>query len=158
MISLSLTNHYHPCSIFYVINKYYQKNSDIELFLPGISYIHYIFLVYLMFYILNRQIEYISRLDFLWASKLKQERREARLMREVNQLLLKNILPIHVAQKFLTNPEQTNTLYYEPYESCAVMFAAIPNFFKFYSENKENDDGLEYLYLLNEIICEFDKV
>lgn len=111
-----------------------------------------------MFHVLDRQIEYLSRLDYLWSTKLKIERARAKLMREVNQLLLKNILPIHVANRFLANPEQTRELYYETYTSCAVMFAAIPNFFKFYSETPETEHGLQYISLLNDIICEFDKV
>ncbi|KAH9413544.1 hypothetical protein DERP_008022 [Dermatophagoides pteronyssinus] len=176
--TISLIIHLHPCSIFLRIDRFYQlprnehydqqqqqtlfeKNQQQffgDLLTPTMSHLHYLFIVYLMFHVLDRQIEYISRLDFLWAHKLKRERREARLMREVNQLLLKNILPIHVAQKFLTNPEQANSLYYEPYDSCAVMFAAIPNFFRFYTETKDNDDGLQYLYILNDIICEFDKL
>lgn len=95
------------------------------------------------------------------------------LMREVNQILLKNILPIGLAQKFLTNPDQSTELYYESYSSCAVMFAAIPNFFKFCNDGNEirrnstngrqgtlkNDDGcLQFILMLNDIICEFDKV
>lgn len=129
-----------------------------DLFTPSITHLQYLFIVYLMLYVLDRQIEYISRLDFLWSSKLKMERAEAKLMREVNQLLLKNILPIHVANRFLQDPEQITTLYYETYSSCAVLFAAIPNFFQFYSESSETYDGLQYLSVLDEIICEFDKV
>lgn len=177
LASISFVSYLHPCSIFLRIDRFYQLPREPgqliyeqnhqqqqqqqflgDLLTPTMSHLHYLFIVYLMFHVLDRQIEYISRLDFLWAHKLKRERREARLMREVNQLLLKNILPIHVAQKFLTNPEQANSLYYEPYDSCAVMFAAIPNFFRFYTETKDNDDGLQYLYILNDIICEFDKV
>ena len=160
LIAIAMTNQYSKCSIFAQIDRFYQMSHvvEVEFFTPTMSHIQYLFVVYLMFHIIDRQIEYISRLDFLWSSKLKQERHEARLMREVNQLLLKNILPIHVAQKFLKNPEQASLLYYEPYTSCAVMFAAIPNFFKFYTENKDNDDGLQYLSVLNDIICEFDKV
>lgn len=79
-------------------------------------------------------------------------------MREVNQLLLKNILPIHVANRFLADPEQISTLYYENYNSCCVLFASMPNFFKFYMETPETDYGLQHLSVLNDIICEFDKV
>lgn len=132
--------------------------SHLNFFTPTLSHLQYLFIVYLMFHVLDRQIEYISRLDFLWSSKLAMERAEAKLMREVNQLLLKNILPIHVANRFLSDPEQISTLYYETYSSCAVLFAAIPNFFKFYMETAETDDGLQYLSVLNDIICEFDKV
>jgi adenylate cyclase 2 len=49
-------------------------------------------------------------------------------------------------------------LYHERYSSVAVMFASIPNYKEFYDENDVNKQGLECLRLLNEIICDFDKV
>ncbi len=148
-------------SVFLRIDRFYesQHNIELEFYTPRMAHMQYLFIVYLMLYVIDRQIEYISRLDFLWSTKLKLERREAQVTREVNQLLLKNILPIHVAQRYLFNSQDPGEqLYYEAYNSCAVMFAAIPNFFKFYTETEINDDGLQYLGILNEIICEFDRV
>jgi hypothetical protein len=49
-------------------------------------------------------------------------------------------------------------LYHERYSCIAVMFASIPNYKEFYDENDVNKQGLECLRLLNEIICDFDKV
>lgn len=49
-------------------------------------------------------------------------------------------------------------LYHERYGCIAVMFASIPNYKEFYDENDVNKQGLECLRLLNEIICDFDKV
>lgn len=49
-------------------------------------------------------------------------------------------------------------LYHEHYNCIAVMFASIPNYKEFYDENDVNKQGLECLRLLNEIICDFDKV
>ena len=39
-----------------------------------------------------------------------------------------------------------------------MMFASIPNYKEFYTENDINKQGLECIRLLNEIICDFDKV
>lgn len=49
-------------------------------------------------------------------------------------------------------------LYHESYPSIAVMFASIPNYKEFYDETDTNKQGLECLRLLNEIICDFDKL
>ncbi|XP_026325028.1 adenylate cyclase type 2-like [Hyposmocoma kahamanoa] len=49
-------------------------------------------------------------------------------------------------------------LYHERYSSIAVMFASIPNYKEFYDETDVNKQGLECLRLLNEIICDFDKL
>jgi adenylate cyclase 2 len=71
--------------------------------------------------------------------------------------LLENILPAHVAQHFLKK-EVTKDLYHESYSSVGVMFASIPNYKEFYYETDVNKQGLECLRLLNEIICDFDKL
>ncbi|KAA5621374.1 adenylate/guanylate cyclase domain-containing protein [Pseudomonas aeruginosa] len=54
--------------------------------------------------------------------------------------------------------DQQEDLYHERYSSIAVMFASIPNYKEFYDETDVNKQGLECLRLLNEIICDFDKV
>ncbi|CAD1468648.1 unnamed protein product, partial [Heterotrigona itama] len=115
-------------------------------------------LVCLMLHILDRQIEYTSRTDFLWQNKLKIEQDEVETMRGINKILLENILPAHVAEHFLTNVRATQDLYHERYSSIAVMFASIPNYKEFYDETDINKQGLECLRLLNEIICDFDKL
>ncbi|XP_017756963.1 PREDICTED: adenylate cyclase type 2 isoform X2 [Eufriesea mexicana] len=128
-------------------------------------HIHYLFqigcllvLVCLVLHVLDRQIEYTSRTDFLWQSKLNIEQDEVETMRGINKILLENILPGHVADHFLTNVRATQDLYHERYNSIAVMFASIPNYKEFYDETDINKQGLECLRLLNEIICDFDKL
>ena len=49
-------------------------------------------------------------------------------------------------------------LYHEKYTSVGVMFVSIPNYIEFYDETDVNKQGLECLRLLNEIICDYDKV
>ena len=48
-------------------------------------------------------------------------------------------------------------LYSQKYDNICVMFASIPNYREFYTENDINKQGLECIRLLNEIICDFDK-
>ncbi|KAJ2944167.1 hypothetical protein O0L34_g18138 [Tuta absoluta] len=111
-----------------------------------------------LLHVLDRQIEFTSRTDFLWKDKLKLEQEEVEIMRGINKILLENILPAHVAQHFLTFSASEEDLYHERYSSIAVMFASIPNYKEFYDENDVNKQGLECLRLLNEIICDFDKL
>ncbi|XP_054285500.1 adenylate cyclase type 2-like isoform X1 [Macrosteles quadrilineatus] len=110
-----------------------------------------------LLHILDRQIEFTSRTDFLWKAKLKVEQEEVETMRGINKILLENILPAHVAEHFLAT-RATQELYHERYSCIAVMFASIPNYKEFYDENDVNKQGLECLRLLNEIICDFDKL
>ncbi|XP_065349214.1 adenylate cyclase type 2 [Cloeon dipterum] len=141
-------------------NEYYLKLDDGLTDLPFEAQIVLcLALVTSILHILDRQIEFTSRADFLWTSKLKVEQEEVETMRGINKILLENILPAHVAEKFLSpTPVQNQDLYHERYECIAVMFASIPNYKEFYDETDVNKQGLECLRLLNEIICDFDKL
>ena len=49
-------------------------------------------------------------------------------------------------------------MYAQDYKECGVMFASIPNFSEFYTEDAINNQGTECLRFLNEIISDFDDV
>ncbi|EDS33773.1 adenylate cyclase [Culex quinquefasciatus] len=118
----------------------------------------FLLLIASVLHTLDRQGEYVSRTDFLWKAKLKVEQEEVETMRGINKILLENILPAHVAGHFLKKEREFQELYHESYSSVAVMFASIPNYKEFYDETDVNKQGLECLRLLNEIICDFDKL
>lgn len=71
----------------------------------GIPYLaqaaYLLMVVALILYVLDRQVEYTSRADFLWKRKLRVEQDEVETMRGINKILLENILPAHVADHFL---------------------------------------------------------
>jgi adenylate cyclase 8 len=48
----------------------------------------------------------------------------------------------------------SDDIYSKSHDLCGVMFASIPNFKDFYSEDVEN--GKACIRVLNEIICDFD--
>ncbi|XP_025017043.1 adenylate cyclase type 2 [Tetranychus urticae] len=127
-----------------------------------VHFVALLFVISLLLDVLDRQVEYTSRSDFLWRAKLKVEQEEVETMGGINKILLENILPAHVAHHFLhysmANDGSIKELYAEKYDSVTVMFASIPNYMEFYDENDINKQGLECLRLLNEIICDFDKM
>ncbi|XP_075559692.1 adenylate cyclase type 2 Ac76E isoform X2 [Dermacentor variabilis] len=132
---------------------------------PGLSNVPYsayaaLFLVFyvVVLHILDRQVEYMARVDFLSRAKLRVEHDEMETMGSINKILLENILPAHVAAHFLNSSRLSQELYHERYSNVAVMFASIPNYIEFYDETDVNKQGLECLRLLNEIICDFDKL
>lgn len=145
------------CSVITILDsriKWKYLNYD-----SNMGHIYYIVTVSILLHIIDRQIEYILRLGFQWTTRLEVERHEALMIGETNRILLDNILPQHVAHKFLYSSFNGSQRYYhESYESIAVMFASIPNYSQFYSETNINQEGLKCLLLLNEIICDFDKV
>ncbi|RZF48787.1 hypothetical protein LSTR_LSTR008136 [Laodelphax striatellus] len=102
-----------------------------------------------------RLVEVTSRLDFLWKREAQRELAEMRETRRNNRQLLRNILPDHVANHFLTS-ERTDELYSQSRNNVGVMFASIPNFTEFYSE--DINKGMECIRLLNEIIVDFDEL
>lgn len=103
-----------------------------------------------------RSTERISRLDFLWKLQASKELQDMRALRHYNTQLLENILPDHVAAHFLQDERNSEELYAKSYPCVAVLFASIPNFSSFYSEDINN--GMECIRLLNEIIFDFDQL
>lgn len=75
-----------------------------------------------------------------------------------NRKLLANILPVHVADHFLSRDKNMDEIYHEQCDSVCVMFATIANFSEFYVELEANNEGVECLRLLNEIIVDFDEL
>ncbi|XP_055640111.1 adenylyl cyclase 78C [Toxorhynchites rutilus septentrionalis] len=102
-----------------------------------------------------RLVEVTSRLDFIWKEQAEKELSNMKSNRHLNDLLIKNILPDHVASYYLSE-ERADELYAQMHELCGVMFASIPNFKDFYSEDIEN--GKACIRILNEIISDFDSL
>ena len=93
-----------------------------------------------------------------------------------NKKLLSNILPVHVAEFFMSGDKNNDVsnkktkyymhmltlllqeLYHEQCDSGCIIFASIPNFSEFYVELESNNEGVECLRLLNEIIADFDEI
>ncbi|KAF2905422.1 hypothetical protein ILUMI_00748 [Ignelater luminosus] len=147
---------YSQLQVFYNYHNSLKDKFPLLPFEVRISLI--LIVIVILYYLLDRQIEFTSRTDYLWKSKLMVEQDEVETMRGINKILLENILPAHVAEHYLATRDNNQDLYHERYSCIAVMFASIPNFKEFYDENDVNKQGLECLRLLNEIICEFDKI
>ncbi|KAM9065536.1 adenylate cyclase type 7 isoform 3-T3 [Sarcophilus harrisii] len=117
----------------------------------------YLLLFYFTLILLSKQIDYYYRLDYLWKNKFKKEQEEFETMKNVNHLLLENVLPTHVAEHFIGD-KLTEDWYHQSYDCVCVMFASVPDFKVFYTECDVNKEGLECLRLLNEIIADFDEL
>ncbi|XP_023311811.1 adenylate cyclase type 3, partial [Anoplophora glabripennis] len=106
---------------------------------------------------LARHMEQVARVLFLWRCEVKEQRDCAEDMRRRNEALVYNILPPHVAAHFMGNRKrQHDELYSQSYAEVGVLFASMPNFSDFYSEETVNNQGLECLRFLNEVISDFD--
>ncbi|KAF2902841.1 hypothetical protein ILUMI_03347 [Ignelater luminosus] len=106
---------------------------------------------------LARHMEQVSRVLFLWRSEVEEQRERATDMRRRNEALVYNVLPPHVAAHFMGNRKrQHDELYSQSYAEIGVLFASMPNFSDFYSEETVNNQGLECLRFLNEVISDFD--
>ncbi|XP_069690634.1 adenylate cyclase type 6 isoform X2 [Periplaneta americana] len=106
----------------------------------------------------SQQTEATYRLDFLWKLQATEEKEDMEHLQAYNHKLLANILPVHVAEHFLSSDKNADELYHEQCECVCVMFASIPNFSEFYVELEGNNEGVECLRLLNEIIADFDEL
>lgn len=106
----------------------------------------------------GHQTEATYRLDFIWKLQATEEKEDMEHLQAYNRKLLENILPVHVAEHFLSRDKNVDELYHEQCDSACVMFASIPNFAEFYVELESNNEGVECLRLLNEIIADFDEL
>lgn len=56
-----------------------------------------------------RQLEYTKKTNFLWRNRLNVDHEELEYISGINKVLLENILPSHVVQYYLTNPNGQGT-------------------------------------------------
>ncbi|XP_029985191.1 adenylate cyclase type 3-like [Sphaeramia orbicularis] len=110
------------------------------------------------FYFFARHLEHQSRKLFLWKIGVHDQKEKVFEMRRWNEALVTNMLPEHVAKHFLGSKKRDEELYSQSYDEIGVMFASIPNFSDFYTEESINNGGLECLRILNEIISDFDSL
>ncbi|XP_050427048.1 Ca(2+)/calmodulin-responsive adenylate cyclase isoform X2 [Adelges cooleyi] len=128
-----------------------------------ITSIVFVIMFMLAIIIHGRQVEWTTRLDFLWKVQAKEEKKEMEVLQNSNRRILFNLLPGHVAAHFLENQFKNNIhgihdLYHHSYNKVGVMFASITNYHEFYIELDGNNQGVECLRLLNEIIADFDEL
>lgn len=65
---------------------------------PRVAHILTIIFLTITLHLIDRQTDYMNRLDFQWNEQLVQERKEANTMHQINNILLQNILPVHVGK------------------------------------------------------------
>ncbi|XP_042247445.1 adenylate cyclase type 8 [Thunnus maccoyii] len=123
----------------------------------GISILLMVMFIVAVFYN-GRQWEATARLDFLWRLQAQQEVEDMRELREHNECLLHNILPVHVARHFLDRSMNDEELYSQSYDEVGVMFASIAGFNEYFEQKEIKHEGVDCLRLLNEIIAGFDEL
>lgn len=106
--------------------------------------------------LINRHLEVSSRLLFRWKREAQEQKEKVTILRNKNEKLIYNILPHHVAEHFLGRRKQDEEMYSKSYSEVGVLFASMPNFSDFYTEESVNNQGLECLRFLNEVISDFD--
>ncbi|XP_020630982.1 adenylate cyclase type 3-like [Orbicella faveolata] len=139
---------------------YVHFNNQRTSFVPKKYFSSVIILLSFLILVLHgRQVERTARLLFLWKMEAFEKKTEVENIRGRNRKLVDNILPEHVADYFLQHQSKDETeLYSHSYKYVTVIFASIPNFDEFYSEDQINDGGKECIRFLNEIINDFDEV
>lgn len=106
--------------------------------------------------IFNRYSESLERARHSRGERMRAQAEQACDLRRRNQQLIHNVLPPHVARHFMGARHHHRDLYSQSYAEVGVLFASMPNFSEFYSEETVNNQGLECLRFLNEVISDFD--
>lgn len=133
-----------------------QQQSDERLLNHGAVQLIYMVAIALALVIISRQFELTSRRLFLWRKDVEEQKEKVADMRRKNEALVYNVLPPHVAKVFLGRRRLDEDLYSKSHDAVGVLFAAMPNFSDFYTEESVNNQGLECLRFLNEVISDFD--
>ncbi|VEN34886.1 unnamed protein product [Callosobruchus maculatus] len=118
---------------------------------PILAHIFVMGIVTLALHLIDRQTDYMNRLDFLMNKKVKTEQEEANVLKNINKKLLNNILPEHVANIYLDVKREMHDLYYEEHEDVAVMFASLV-----LDEELLSLPDKKFLAVMNEYISSFD--
>ncbi|XP_051979582.1 adenylate cyclase type 9-like [Xyrauchen texanus] len=109
------------------------------------------FLLMLLVWFLNREFEVSYRLHYHGNVEADKHRIKIQTMRDQADWLLRNIIPIHVAEQL-----KVNQSYSKNHDIVGVIFASIVNFSEFYEESYEG--GKECYRVLNELIGDFDEL
>ncbi|MEQ2170160.1 hypothetical protein GOODEAATRI_032461, partial [Goodea atripinnis] len=88
-------------------------------------------------------------LDFLWRLQAQQEVEDMRELREHNECLLHNILPLHVAQHFLERSKHDEELYSQSYDEVGVMFASVAGFDEYFEQKEVKHEEVDLVVFLS---------
>lgn len=108
-------------------------------------------LLLLLIWFLNREFEVSYRLHYHGNVEADKHRIKIQTMRDQADWLLRNIIPIHVAEQL-----KVKQSYSKNHDNVGVIFASIVNFSEFYEESYEG--GKECYRVLNELIGDFDEL
>ncbi|XP_036446233.1 adenylate cyclase type 9-like [Colossoma macropomum] len=109
------------------------------------------FLLLLLVWFLNREFEVSYRLHYHGNMEADQHRIKIQNMKDQADWLLRNIIPIHVADQL-----KVTQSYSKNHDNAGVIFGSIVNFSEFYEESYEG--GKECYRVLNELIGDFDEL
>ncbi|XP_055628453.1 adenylyl cyclase X E [Toxorhynchites rutilus septentrionalis] len=137
--------------LYYIYNNSASMNPGMN---PKVAHLMLVIFTVIIFHWIDRQSEYIARVDYNWKRQLLNQKEEAEVTKQTNKILVENILPTHVAEIYI-NRQLKNEFYNEEYENVAVMFATIKNMEINTDIPVENEKSV--LKILNEIICDFDE-
>ncbi len=94
-------------------------------------------LLLLLVWFLNREFEVNYRLHYHGNVEADQHRIKIQNMRDQADWLLRNIIPIHVAEQL-----KVTQSYSKNHDNVGVIFASIVNFSEFYEESYEGGEGV----------------
>ncbi|KAF7274387.1 hypothetical protein GWI33_012955 [Rhynchophorus ferrugineus] len=96
--ALITTVAYGYCIIYYVHTIYSASETFNPHLSPDIAHILSVVFLLVTLHLIDRQTDYMNRLDFLWTTKLLEEKKKANDQQMINTNMLLNILPKHVGK------------------------------------------------------------
>ncbi|CAG0891260.1 unnamed protein product [Darwinula stevensoni] len=153
----------------------WDKNSVLQEESSLLPHVHYLLAIFLLLHVIDRQSEYLFKLEYKWKKSLLKEQEDAELAGEGrvcvwagSNLISDFCYTLSPAERYL-HQKHKKELYHERYHSAAVMFATILNFWPEEDANLERirvelgaGNELEVkrnsLSFLNSIISDIDQL
>uniref|UniRef100_A0A8D8E1N4 Adenylate cyclase type 2 n=1 Tax=Culex pipiens TaxID=7175 RepID=A0A8D8E1N4_CULPI len=87
--------------IFYELHYIYDNSASMNPGMnPKVAHLMLIIFTVIIFHWIDRQSEYIARVDYNWKRQLLKQKEEAEITKQTNKILVENILPTHVGMYF----------------------------------------------------------
>lgn len=142
---------FYSTSVWNLNYEYYKDSETFNYMMrPQIAHVMALLFLTVTLHVIDRESDYLNRLDYQWNQKLLVQQTEINTMHKIIKLLLRNILPMHVAEIYLDRNRSSRDQCNRVYDDVAVIFASVVD-----AQSEMVSDKF-FLGIMNRIVKDFD--
>ena len=131
-------------AVTFIVLGFTVKSSVFGRYYP--SAIPYMTAIVVAVALINRRMDLAIRRNYIMKRSVAEKAHEVDALREKSEMLLKNLLPRPIIERLKAEPRR---IIADNISEAAILFCSIPDFTEFNAETVK---------ILNEIVCQFDRV